>query len=222
MEEDISIDLSQSGSEIESSVSSPSSKRYSRVWEDFILEVGHSPTKRPKAKCKHCGQTYSAVSRLGTSNLQRHLLKCSKRPKDTHVQVDQHAYRELLAKAIIRHGYTFTWVEHEGNREVHAFLNKSVETISRNTIKGDCLKLHKKLKEKLKSDLKGLSSRICLTSDMWTSCTSRGFLCLTAHFIDDNWNLQSKILNFCHVPPPHKAINFCQTIHTLLRDWGIE
>ncbi|XVF73780.1 hypothetical protein PTKIN_Ptkin13bG0009600 [Pterospermum kingtungense] len=38
MEEDISIDLSQSGSEIESPVSSPSSKRYSRVCEDFILE----------------------------------------------------------------------------------------------------------------------------------------------------------------------------------------
>ncbi|XVF44912.1 hypothetical protein PTKIN_Ptkin02bG0161200 [Pterospermum kingtungense] len=123
MEEDISIDLSQYGSKIESPVSSPSLKRYSRVWEDFSLEVGHSPTKRPKAKCKHCGQTYSAISMLGTSNLQCHMLKCSKHLKDTHVQIDQHAYRELLAKAIIRHGYTFTWVEHEENIEGFSLLD---------------------------------------------------------------------------------------------------
>jgi hypothetical protein len=31
--------------------------------------------------------------------------------------------------------------------------------------------------------------RICLTSDLWTSLTTDGYMCLTAHFIDKNWVL---------------------------------
>ncbi|XVE72033.1 hypothetical protein DITRI_Ditri11bG0006200 [Diplodiscus trichospermus] len=129
------------------SSSRSSSRRFSKVWEDFdIVKEGHTSSKKTKAICKHCGKGYYVASRLGVSHVQRHLEGCSKHPKEAHTQVDQHAYRELVASAIIEHGYSFTWVEHRRNRNIHAFLNKSVETVSRNTIKADCMKLHRKLK----------------------------------------------------------------------------
>ena len=55
---------------------------------------------------------------------------------------EQKIYRDLLARAIIRLGYSFSWVEHEGNKEIHTYLNNEVRTITRNTAKADCLKLH--------------------------------------------------------------------------------
>ncbi|XVE62149.1 hypothetical protein DITRI_Ditri06bG0095500 [Diplodiscus trichospermus] len=52
------------------SLSKSSSRRFSKVWEDFdIFEKGHSPTKKPKTICKYCGKGDSTVSRLGTSHL---------------------------------------------------------------------------------------------------------------------------------------------------------
>ncbi|KAJ8452450.1 hypothetical protein Cgig2_000039 [Carnegiea gigantea] len=53
---------------------------------------------------------------------------------------EQKVYRDLLARAIIRHGYIFSWVEHERNREIHTYLNNEVRTITRDTAKANCLK----------------------------------------------------------------------------------
>jgi hypothetical protein len=41
----------------------------------------------------------------------------------------------------------------------------------------------------LKFMLNDCPGRICLTSDLWTSLTTDGYMCLTAHFIDKNWVL---------------------------------
>ncbi|XP_026437405.1 zinc finger BED domain-containing protein RICESLEEPER 2-like [Papaver somniferum] len=48
--------------------------------------------------------------------------------------------------------------------------------------------------------------RICLTSDMWTSVTTTGYISLTAHYVDQDWILQKKLLNFCPLPPPHTGL----------------
>ena len=46
-------------------------------------------------------------------------------------------------------------------------------------------------------------------------------MCLTAHFINDNWTLHKKILNFCQVVD-HKDETIGRKIETSLLDWGIE
>ena len=66
---------------------------------------------------------------------------------------DPKIYHELVAKAIIMHGYNFFLVEHKGNRAIHAYFNNEVITITRNITKVDCLKLHAYLKKKLKDTL---------------------------------------------------------------------
>lgn len=44
-------------------------------------------------------------------------------------------------------------------------------------------------------DLKGLRSRIELTTDCWTCIQNLNYLCLIAHFINDDWKLLKRILN---------------------------
>ena len=121
-------------------------------------------------------------------------------------KVDQDTYKELVTLSIICHEYPFSFVEHKLNRKLHSFLcQDTVKPISRNTAKTRCLKIHNREMNKLKKILSKLLDRICLTSDMWTSCVSTGYPFLTAHYVNTDWRLCSKILNFCHIPPPHSA-----------------
>ncbi|CAL8092176.1 unnamed protein product [Prunus armeniaca] len=44
---------------------------------------------------------------------------------------------------------------------------------------------------------------------------------LTAHFIDDDWVLNKRILNFC-VIPNHKGDTIGRLVETCLNGWGID
>jgi Domain of unknown function (DUF4413) len=160
--------------------------------------------------------------------MKRHLNNCRKRPREAmeavahDKKVDQTVYKEKLAEAVLLHGYAFMWAEHKGDRAIHSFLNNSIKPICRNTMKAECLKLHKKHMERVKSIFESIPGRVCLTTDLWTSWNTEGYLCLTAHYIDNDWKLCSKILNFRHVPPPHSAMVLCEIIHDMLKEWGID
>ena len=113
------------------------------------------------------------------------------------------------------------YAEHEGTRNVHMFLNSDCKPISRNTTKNHVMKIHQREKKKLRELMSMVSGRICLTCDMWTSVVDQGYLSVTGHFIDDEWNLHAKIFNFCHVEPPHTVIVLHDTVFDLLKDWKI-
>ena len=54
-----------------------------------------------------------------------------------------------------------------------------------------------------------------------TSIQQTNYMVLTAHFIDDDWMLHKKILNFC-VIPNHKGESITQLLEECLVEWGIE
>lgn len=45
-------------------------------------------------------------------------------------------------------------------------------------------------------------------------------MCLTAHFIDDEWKLQKRILNFCPITG-HKSDDLGKWVEKCLLDWGM-
>ncbi|XP_027178096.1 zinc finger BED domain-containing protein RICESLEEPER 2-like [Coffea eugenioides] len=49
-----------------------------------------------------------------------------------------------------------------------------------------------------------------------------GYLALTAHFVDEDWILQKRVLNFHHMPPPHGGPILAEKVIDLLRDWAVE
>ena len=62
---------------------------------------------------------------------------------------------------IIRHNYSFSFVEHEVNREIHNSLNLDVKSICRNTAKLDVLKIYKRERENLICALELVLGKIC-------------------------------------------------------------
>nr|XP_027083603.1 zinc finger BED domain-containing protein RICESLEEPER 2-like [Coffea arabica] len=210
----------------------------SEVWDYFNFIPKKDPNEELKCKCKKCGNEYSAESKSGTGNLHRYIKKCLKMTtKDIgqylitsdkgalgtgNAQFSQDKFRELLVHAIVRHELPFSFVEYEGIKNVLTYLEPQIKHITRNTAKSDIRKSHAREINRLGSELRGCPSRICLTFDAWTSIVTDGYLSLTAHFIDSNWLLQKKILNFSYMPPPHNGVAFAEKIYSLASSWGIE
>nr|GMD39199.1 zinc finger BED domain-containing protein RICESLEEPER 2-like [Ipomoea batatas] len=130
--------------------------------------------------------------------------------------------REVFVVAIVEHDCLFAFAEYPGFRKYHKLLNPDAPMIFRNNLVSDINKLYLKEKNKLKQVLTSIPNRICLTYDLWTACTTKGYICLTSHFVDEKWKLNSKILAFDKMPPPHTGFELAQKMYEILKDWGIE
>ena len=85
----------------------------------------------------------------------------------------------------------------------------------------DCLQLYMMEKEKLKYMFVSSSQRVCLTTDTWTSIQNLTYMSLTAHFIDKDWKLHKRIINFLKVPN-HKGVTIGREIEACMLEWGID
>lgn len=192
-------------------------KLRSPAWESFdLLPMGEDKKKR--AKCKSCGIIYACDSRYGTGNLLNHAKNCLKKSHGDVKQLlmsssglrssqfDHVKFRDLIIEAIIKHNFPFSFVEYNAIRALFAYISHDIKLPCRNTIKACVLRMFKSEKQKLQSLLSSVQGRICLTSDLWTSVCTNGYLALTAHFVDQDWRLNKRVINFCHMPPPHSGI----------------
>ncbi|KAL2930729.1 putative AC transposase [Bienertia sinuspersici] len=177
-------------------------KRRSPVWDHYNFKKVFSDTGvflHFEAWCKYCQKVkYKATSTYGTANAKK------------------------VHSSIMYHSYALSIVEHVKLREMLSYLQPKVRHVTRNTILRYCLLEHKRLKSFLRECLSELNSRVCFTCDCWSACTSQGFLTLTAHFVDNNWNLKSRILNFRYFPPPHRGVDISLFVVGLIKEWGLE
>ena len=63
--------------------------------------------------------------------------------------------------------------------------------------------------------------RISLTTDCWTSIQRINYMAVTAHFIDDDWNLNKKIISFVPVTS-HKGEYIAKALESSVLEWGIK
>ncbi|XP_077251806.1 zinc finger BED domain-containing protein RICESLEEPER 3-like [Tasmannia lanceolata] len=214
------------------------------VWNHFTKEKGPDGIDE-RAKCNYCKKLFACPSSSGTSSLKRHLDKTcipyTSRDKSQKLLsfksvrdgddveegvgvmpwvFDQDRARRELAIFIIKLELPFNIVDKDAFRDFIMVIQPRIKVISRTTIRKELLNIYGEEKLKLKR-LIGVCHRVSLTADMWTSNQTLGYLCLTAHFIDDNWKLHKKILNFCMVPAPHGGDVIANAIELCLIDWNI-
>ncbi|KAK2970545.1 hypothetical protein RJ640_010064 [Escallonia rubra] len=193
---DMDMEMDESSSIGVSSTFGVKRKLTSLAWEYFER---FQKDGKEKGRCLKCKKEYEAGN-SGTSNMLRHIIKCRDGEKQAdYVPLDHDKYREKLSISIVKHNYPFSYVEHEGTRELHSFLNPEVKPLTRNTAKADVLKIYEKEKDFLRSELASIPGRVCLSTDLWTSITTDSYMTLTAHYVDKNWDLQKKILIFRHM-----------------------
>ena len=64
-------------------------------------------------------------------------------------------------------------------------------------------------------------SYVSFTSDMWTSVQNLGYICVTAHYRDVDFNLHHHTINFKQVPHPYNAASVQSTIMDRLYEWDL-
>lgn len=189
----------------------------SAVWDHFRLKKING---KMKALCKQCDRELGGESRNGTKHLHDHLKRCPKRKQmDLRQQIltaenkkddgtvsikgyyfNQETSRKEMASMIIMHDYPINIVNHYGFRRYSLSLQPMYRIVSPPTVRSDILKIFEFEKKKLMKVLENNSSRIGITSDMWTSSNKkRGYLVVTGHYIDDSWRLQSRILRYIYI-----------------------
>jgi len=45
---------------------------------------------------------------------------------------------------------------------------------------------------------------------------------VTCNFVDSDWFLQKRVLNFCNVPPPYSGVVIVDALRKCFGDWGIQ
>ncbi|KAF7143020.1 hypothetical protein RHSIM_Rhsim05G0158300 [Rhododendron simsii] len=128
--------------------------------------------------------------------------------------------KRALAEMVIIDELPFRFVEGIGFRKFCKVMQPKFTPVpSRQTITREVVAIKDYERGKLKKLLKG--RRICLTTDTWTSIQNLNYMCLTAHFIDDDWKLQKRILNFCQIED-HKGATIGKKIESLLLEWNVD
>ena len=127
-------------------------------------------------------------------------------------------FREMIAIAIVEHNLPYAFVEYRRVRDALAYANSSFEFWSRNTVVSDVLKIIEREKAHLRKVLSEVPGRLSFTTDLWRAITIEGYLCLTVHYLDANWKLQTKILTFCAFPPPHTGASIAMKLMEILKE----
>ncbi|KAL5157698.1 putative AC transposase [Glycine soja] len=136
---------------------------------------------------------------------------------------NQDAARMELTKMIALHEYPLAMINHIGFRRFSNVVQPLFKVISRNTLKLDILKFYESERAKTMKLIQKNSSRIAISTDMWTASNqNKGYMTITTHFIDNNWNLQSRLMRFIYVPAPHSVEVLAEIIIEHFFEWNLD
>nr|KAJ0208840.1 hypothetical protein LSAT_V11C400193330 [Lactuca sativa] len=192
------------------------SKRATRssAWQHFIKFKLNGEVK---VRCKYFSKIFANLS----------WCKKKKKVDGTTTHVSNYTFnadtsRKDLAEMITVHEYPLSIVEHHGFRKFVGGLQPLFRVPFRNTIKGDIKSIYDYERDKTMSLLAKNKSKIVVPTDMWTTNHKKRFMAITTHFVDQNWNLQSKIMRFIYVPYLHTSDVLADILYVTLRYWNLD
>ncbi|KAJ9560909.1 hypothetical protein OSB04_006069 [Centaurea solstitialis] len=193
----------------------PKRPRRSKEWDEFLEP--EMIKAQWKVRCKYCKTPLSLLKSKSTTHMHRHLESCVAKAKHMRqqkmitfcrlIQAPVQIHLDLLVPCIMEN---LTWGCLNGTVYLELLLERTVSKFM-------------SLKRKKLKDLFKKVERISLTTDLWKSKPQKiEYMVITAHFVDLDWKLQKRVINFVHLPPPRTGANIADGILTCLREWEIE
>ena len=178
-------------------------------------------------KCPHKAKADSSNGTKAFSNhlkLRHKILKGQQHLTPNGDTIETYKYDEnfsvrLLYYAIIMHEYPFSIAQHNYLVKFIKSLWPSFPLKSHVTIRKEIMDLYIEEKNMLYAQFKKLACRVSFTMDTLTSTQNKSCLCVTAHWIDENWNMHKRITKFMHVEVNHSGIKLSDTFFLLI--WWI-
>ncbi|KAF8115551.1 hypothetical protein N665_0025s0020 [Sinapis alba] len=206
----------------------------STVWDHFT----RNKENQNKCVCHHCQKTFSCASKSGTSNLKQHLQICKEHiawltsQKKNQQQIGnggnlkaskltEAVFKEACNELVVLAKLPLSFIESTAFKhfcdKVLPFKPHSRRTLTRNIVE-----MFVKKKAALKNLLITSKQRVSLTTNIWVSqVTGASYMVITAHFIDDQWQLKKLIIGFKYVMD-HKGQTISNFLLECLADWGLE
>ncbi|XP_031127642.1 zinc finger BED domain-containing protein RICESLEEPER 2-like [Ipomoea triloba] len=114
----------------------------------------------------------------------------------------------------------FRFVEGQGFRKFILVACPRFKIPSRWTISRDIYQIFSDERVNLKKLFRTSCQRVSITTDTWTSVQRINYMCITAHFIDNQWKLHKKIISFVPVTS-HRGEYIAKALETCLLEWGL-
>ncbi|GKC62730.1 zinc finger BED domain-containing protein RICESLEEPER 2 [Tanacetum coccineum] len=203
------------------------------------------------AYCKWCPAVFKADSqRHGTRHLNNHYPNCESNPDVEKLKkqkklafkksigekdeggtssgtletwkYDEKVIKESLIRLIVLAELPFKFVEHPAFIKFSSDMQPRFNMPSRFKIVRDVSKFYLEERKSLFSFLSKDSTTVHLTTDTWTSsCKRMNFMVLTAHFIDDDWVMHKRIINFRPIHS-HRGVDIGRALLECITGWGIK
>lgn len=97
----------------------------------------------------------------------------------------------------------------------------SYKKVLRNTLKRAIYKIFHMSKIMLINYFANFNGRVALTSDTWTTPQGEPYICVTCHWMDNDWILQKRIIGFELMQESHTAFNLKERIINILDEFGL-
>lgn len=217
-------------------------KSRSIVWKFFnLLENGEF------VQCQLCGEK-NKDGRLayhrGTSSMREHLKRRHPATLDIHDASHGEAKRkqrkiisytrnlvcsnsrsiaitELIAYVIIKDLRPVNLVNGQGFQKLIAYLEPGYKLPSATHFTKVIEHKYEEIKQKLKNTMQEVEG-LSVTADLWCSMANDAYLSLTAHFITDEWAMQSVCLGTMPVSDRHTGVNIVSWIEDKLAEFSID
>ena len=81
-----------------------------------------------------------------------------------------------------------------------------------------------RLYAKKEQEVRGIldQSKWCtITTDLWTSRATMGYMTITCHLVDEGWQMRSFVLETSHIDEAHTIVNLAAALKMVTEKWNI-
>ena len=127
---------------------------------------------------------------------------------------------------LTKDGLPLYTIEKAGYQHMMSVLERRYDIPSRKTlarkVETKYENAQKCLQDYIKKELDSKKSFFCsLTTDMWSSNTTDPYMAVTMHYVTEDWDLQSKLLQCAYIPGSHTGDMLADALMECLCEWGL-
>ncbi|KAL0228053.1 hypothetical protein RCL1_004196 [Eukaryota sp. TZLM3-RCL] len=135
---------------------------------------------------------------------------------------DVEQFLDKLVDYIVDSYSSFASVKKKSFLRLISTINPEVKVPSRKVLRGLTVRKFEEKRESIKRLLNSIESNISLTTDMWTSCSNDPYICVVAHYITNDYSLQSVLLDIQSLEHPHTDVAIAQKLREITEFFGIQ